>query len=214
MYTNEQYPDIVKKKLTDKQRKVLRYIKDHIVTRGSAPTIREIGKYMGITSTNGVRLHLTALIKKGYLKKQEYIARGLELATAPAMDIRQIPLVGSVPAGLPIDAIENVEGEIALDASFAPRGDSFTLRVVGDSMRDAGIFDGDIVLVQKQDIARKGDIVVAIIGDEATVKRYYPEGRQVKLEPANDDFEPIIINKRSREFRIAGKVVGLMRKLS
>lgn len=204
----------MKKKLTDKQRQVLQFIRDQISARGSAPTIREIGKYMGITSTNGVRLHLTALIRKGYLKKQEFIARGLELTSSVTTDIRQVPLVGSVPAGLPIDAIENIESEIALDASFAPKGDSFTLRVVGDSMRDAGILDGDIVLVQKQDVARKGDIVVAIIGDEATVKRYFPEGRQVRLQPENDDYEPIMVGKRSPEFRIAGKVVGLMRKLS
>ena len=204
----------MKKKLTEKQNQVLQFIRDQISAHGSAPTIREIGKYMGITSTNGVRLHLTALIKKGYLKKQQFIARGLELTSSIATDIRQVPVVGSVPAGSPIDAIENVEGEIALDASFAPRGDSFTLRVTGDSMRDAGILDGDLVLVQKQQVARKGDIVVAIIGDEATVKRYYPEGRQVRLQPENDDYDPIIVDKRSREFRIAGKVVGLMRKLS
>ena len=203
----------MKKKLTDKQRQVLQFIRDQVSARGSAPTIREIGKYMGITSTNGVRLHLTALIRKGYLKKQEFIARGLELTSSATIDIRQVPLVGSVPAGMPIDAIENIESEIALDASFAPKGDSFTLRVVGDSMRDAGILDGDIVLVQKQDVARKGDIVVAIIGEEATVKRYFPEGRQVRLQPENDDFEPIMVGKRSPEFRIAGKVVGLMRKL-
>ena len=203
----------MKTKLTDKQRQVLQFIKDQVSSRGSAPTIREIGKYMGITSTNGVRLHLTALIKKGYLKKQQFIARGLELITSVATDIKQVPLVGSVPAGAPIDAIENIESEIILDASFAPKGDSFTLRVVGHSMRDAGILDGDIVLVQKQQVARKGDIVVAIIGDEATVKRYFPEGHQIRLQPENDDFEPIIVNKRSREFRIAGKVVGLMRKM-
>ena len=203
----------LKTKLTDKQRQVLQFIKDQVSSRGSAPTIREIGKYMGITSTNGVRLHLTALIKKGYLKKQQFIARGLELTTSVATDIKQVPLVGSVPAGAPIDAIENIESEIILDASFAPKGDSFTLRVVGHSMRDAGILDGDIVLVQKQQVARKGDIVVAIIGDEATVKRYFPEGSQIRLQPENDDFEPIIVNKRSREFRIAGKVVGLMRKM-
>lgn len=202
-----------KNKLTDRQRKVLRFIKDHISARGSAPTIREIGTHMGISSTNGVRLHLTALIRKGYLKKQGFIARGLELTSSITTAIKQVPLVGSVPAGLPIDAIENIESEIAIDASFAPKGDSFTLRVVGDSMRGAGILDGDIVLVQKQDVARKSDIVVAIIGEEATVKRYFPEGRQVRLQPENDDFEPIIVSKSSRELRIAGKVVGLMRKL-
>lgn len=204
----------MKKILTDKQRKVLEYIRTQVSARGSSPTIREIGKYMGITSTNGVRLHVNALIKKGYLKKQQYIARGLELASSAVTSIRQMPLVGSVPAGIPIDAIENIEGEIAVDSSFAPKGDSFTLKVVGDSMRDAGILDGDIVVVQKQQVARKGDIVVAIIGDEATVKRYHPDGKRIKLLPENEDFEPIVVDRRSRDFRIAGKVVGLMRRLS
>ena len=204
----------MKKTLTDKQRQVLQFIRNQVQKHGSSPTIREIGHYMSITSTNGVRLHINALIKKGYLKKQEFIARGLELTSSVTTDIRQMPLVGSVPAGLPIDAIENVEREIAVDASFAPRGDSFTLRVVGDSMHNAGIMDGDIVVVQKQNVARKGDIVVAIIGEEATVKRYFPEGKQVRLQPENDAYEPIIVDKHSREFRIAGKVVGLMRRLS
>ncbi|MEW6412896.1 MAG: transcriptional repressor LexA [Candidatus Zixiibacteriota bacterium] len=200
-------------KLTEKQAKVLKFIKDQIAAHGSAPTIREIGRYMGISSTNGVRLHLTALLKKGYLKKQKFIARGLELAHSIASDIRQVPLVGSVPAGVPIDAIENIEGEIALDASFAPKGDSFTLRVVGDSMRDAGILDGDLVLVLKQDIANRGEIVVAIIGGEATVKRYFPEGKRIRLQPENDAYKPIIIDKKSADLRIAGKVVGLMRRI-
>jgi repressor LexA len=204
---------LTKPKLTDKQAKVLQFIKDQIAARGSSPTIREIGKFMGITSTNGVRLHLTALLKKGYLKKQNFIARGLELAQSVSVDIRQVPLVGSVPAGLPIDAIENVESEIALDASFAPKGDSFTLRVVGDSMRDAGILNGDLVLVQKQSVANKGDIVVAIIGGEATVKRYFPESKRIRLQPENDDFEPIFVGKKDGEFRIAGKVVGLLRRI-
>ncbi|UCD63670.1 MAG: transcriptional repressor LexA [Candidatus Zixiibacteriota bacterium] len=203
----------MRKKLTEKQRQVLEFIRRHVSTRGSSPTIREIGKHMGITSTNGVRLHLTALIKKGYLKKQQYIARGLELASPAVTAIKEMPLVGSVPAGVPIDAIENIEGQIAVDSSFAPRGDSFTLKVLGDSMRDAGILDGDIVVVQKQQVARKGDIVVAIIGDEATVKRYHPDGRQVRLLPENDAYEPIIVDRRSKDFRIAGKVVGLMRRL-
>ncbi len=200
-------------KLTEKQAKVLQFIKDQVANHGSSPTIREIGRFMGISSTNGVRLHLTALLKKGYLKKQKFIARGLELATSVAIDIRQVPLVGSVPAGLPIDAIENIESEIALDASFAPKGDSFTLRVMGDSMRNAGILDGDLVLVQKQDIAHKGDIVVAIIGGEATVKRYFPEGKRIRLQPENEDFEPIFVDKKDGEFRIAGKVVGLLRRM-
>lgn len=204
---------MAKKSLTERQRVALTYIREQVSAHGSSPTIREIGEHMGISSTNAVRQHITALIKKGYLKKQQYIARGLELITSVATDIARVPLVGSVPAGLPIDAIENVEGEIVVDATFLPKGDTFALRVVGDSMRDAGICDGDIVIVQKQQVARKRDIIVAVIGSEATVKRYFPEGIRVRLEPENDDYESIIVDKRSGDFRVAGKVVGLFRKI-
>ena len=201
-----------KEKLTERQKSVLEYIKAQISDHGSAPTIREIGKFMKISSTNGVRMHISALIKKGYLKKNEHIARGLELTSQIAQEIRRLPLVGSVPAGSPIDAIENIEGEFAFDASFLPKGDSFSLHVVGDSMKNAGILDGDIVMVQKQSIARQGEIIVAIIGDEATVKRYFKEDSHIRLQPENDDFKPIIVDINSPEFLIAGKVVGLIRK--
>jgi len=204
----------MKKKLTEKQRHILEYIERQILQKGHSPTIREIGKKFEISSTNGVRTHITALIKKGYIKKENFISRGLELVKSVAVNIGRVPLVGAVPAGQPIDAIENVEGDIALDLSFLPSGESFSLYVKGDSMQKAGIFDGDLVLVRKQGTAQKGDIVVAVINGEATVKRYFPEGRQVRLQPENDDYKPIMVSKKSGEFRIAGKVVGLMRKIS
>lgn len=205
---------MTKKELTDKQRSVLEFIREQIAIHGSSPTIREIGRHMKISSTNGVRLHITALLKKGYLKKTKLIARGLELVNSVTTEITTLPLVGSVPAGLPIDAIENVEGEFAFDSSFAPKGESFTLKVVGQSMKNAGILDGDVVMVLKQNTARKGDIVVAIIGDEATVKRYHKKENKIILQPENDEFDPIVVDKHSPEFRIAGKVVGLIRKIS
>jgi repressor LexA len=204
---------VMKAQLTDKQRSVLEFIQQQIRRRGHSPTIREIGQKFGISSTNGVRMHLTALIKKGYLKKQPLISRGLELTQSLVGEVGRLPLVGSVPAGTPIDAIENHEGEIAVDKSFLPKGDTFTLRVDGDSMKDAGIFDRDYVIVRKQQVASAGDIVVAVIGGEATVKRYFPEGKRVRLQPENDAFEAIIVDKRSGDFRIAGKVVGLMRRM-
>ena len=204
----------MKKKLTDKQRQIYEYIEKQILQKGHSPTIREIGKKFEISSTNGVRTHITALIKKGYIKKENFISRGLELVKSVAVNIGRVPLVGAVPAGQPIDAIENIEGDIALDLSFLPSGESFSLYVKGDSMQNAGIFDGDLVLVRKQVTAQKGDIVVAVINGEATVKRYFPEGRQIRLQPENDDYEPIMVSKKSGEFRIAGKVVGLMRKIS
>ncbi len=203
----------MKKELTNRQRDVLEFIRAQVAERGHPPTIREIGKKFGISSTNGVRTHLAALIKKGYLTKQRFISRGLELTRSIATEVGRLPLVGTVPAGLPIDAVENIEGEIAVDLSFLPKEDSFSLRVSGDSMKNAGIFDGDLVVVKKQRVAQKGDIVVAIIGGEATVKRYFPERDHIRLQPENEDFEPIIVDKLSGEFRIAGKVVGLLRRM-
>ncbi|MFH2049485.1 MAG: transcriptional repressor LexA [bacterium] len=204
----------MKVSLTEKQKAVLEFIQQQITDRGNSPTIREIGEKFGIQSTNGVRTHLTALIKKGYLKKERFISRGLELTQSLTEGVGRLPLVGSVPAGLPIDAIENIEGEIAIDLSFLPRGESFSLNIIGDSMKDAGILNGDIVLVKKQRVAQKGDIVVAIIDGEATVKRYFPSEKSIRLQPENKDFEPIIVNKKSGDFRIAGKVVGLLRRMT
>lgn len=203
----------MKVSLTDKQKKVLEFIQRQITDRGHSPTIREIGEKFGIQSTNGVRTHINALIKKGYLKKEKFISRGLELTQSLTEGIGRIPMVGSVPAGLPIDAIENIEGEIALDLSFLPRGESFTLTVIGDSMKNAGILDGDLVLVKKQRVAQKRDIVVAIIDGEATVKRYFPSEKSIRLQPENNDYKPIIVNKKSGDFRIAGIVVGLLRRM-
>jgi len=204
---------MVKPELTERQKQILDYIESLIVERGHSPTIREIGRRFGISSTNGVRSHLAALVKKGYLKKADYISRGLELTRKLASRIGRVPLVGSVPAGLPIDAVENIEGEIALDLSFMPKGDSFSLTVTGDSMIGAGIYDGDVVVVQKQSVIRKGDIVVAIVDGEATVKRYFRDGERIRLQPENSDFEPIYVGRKSGDFRIAGKVVGLLRRL-
>ena len=198
--------------LTARQRKILEYIDQRITERGQPPTIREIGAKFSISSTNGVRTHLEALVRKGYIKKQDFISRGLELSRPLAGPVGRIPLVGAVPAGNPIDAAENVESEFALDKSFLPRGETFSLRVQGDSMRGAGILDGDFVLVAKQATAQSGEIVVAIINGEATVKRYFPEGNRIRLQPENDQFKPIIVEKKSGEFRLAGRVIGLLRR--
>ncbi len=193
-----------------------------ITEHGKSPTIREIGEKFSISSTNGVRAHLEVLMKKGYIHRQKLISRGIELVRSLAGPIKRVPLVGAVPAGNPITAVENIEGEIAVDTSFLPSGETFTLRVKGNSMKNTGIYDGDFVLVKRQKSADAGDIVVAVIGDEATVKRYFPpvkpgsdgeEGR-VKLQPENEDFKPIWVDKNSPDFYIAGKVVGLMRRIS
>jgi len=204
---------MVRETLTRRQKEILKYIEKMITELGKSPTIREIGEKFDISSTNGVRAHLEALMKKGYIRRQGLISRGIELVRSFSGPVERVPLVGAVPAGVPIDAIENVEGEIAVDTSFLPAGETFTLRVEGESMQGAGIFDGDYVLVKKQKSANSGEIVVAIIGEEATVKRYYPERGKIRLQPENDSFEPIWVDKKSPEFTIAGKVVGLMRRI-
>ncbi len=204
---------MAKAKLTDRQRQIFNFISESIRERGIPPTIREIGERFSIRSTNGVRSILNALIKKGYIKKTPLVSRGIELADEMFTAVRQLPLVGSVPAGAPLLAEENIDGSIAVDASFVPSGENFTLRVVGESMIGAGIADGDFVVVRKQNTAEKGDIVVAVIGDEATVKRFYPEEDHVRLEPENDAFGPIIVEYDTPRFYIAGKVVGLLRRM-
>lgn len=203
---------MVRERLTGRQKDILNFI-ERMIVGGRSPTIREIGEQFGISSTNGVRSHLEALMKKGYIRRQGLVSRGIELVRDLSGPVGRVPLVGSVPAGYPIDAVENIEGEIAVDTSFLPAGEIFTLRVDGDSMRDAGILDGDYVLVKKQKSADAGDIVVAIIGEEATVKRYFPERGKVRLQPENDAFEPIWLDKNSPQLSIAGKVVGLMRRI-
>lgn len=205
-------------RLTERQRHIYEFIVARIQEGGSPPTIREIGERFSISSTNGVRATLTALTKKGYIRRKPLLSRGIELtdyvataAGSPAA--KHIPIVGKVAAGDPILAVEHVEGTLAVDSSLVPAEDVFALRVRGDSMTGAGILDGDYVLAHQQPAANRGDIVVAIIGDEATVKRYFPEGARVRLMPENPEHSPIVLDRFSPEFRIAGKVVGLIRKL-
>lgn len=208
-------------KLTKRQREVLDFIRQTIENKGWPPTIREIGENFKIASTNGVRTILSALTKKGYIRRMPLVSRGIELVKkekhsfdyARKRAYLAVPLVGRIAAGLPTLAVENIEGSIAVDRSFLPGGDVFSLKVVGDSMKDSGIFDGDYVLARVQSTAEKGDIVVAVIGEEATVKTYVPQKNRVRLEPANPAFEPIIVNPRDSEFRIAGKVIGLLRRM-
>jgi repressor LexA len=207
------------KKLTPRQREVLDYISQMIKNAGIPPTIREIGKKFGISSTNGVRAILSSLVKKGYIKRKPLVSRGIELAREvkssliPDDSSVSVPVLGRIAAGLPVLAVENIEGSITLDKNFFSGDRIFSLRVEGESMRGAGIFDGDYVVARHQPSADKGDIVVAIIGDEATVKKYYPENGRVRLEPANPEFRSIIVERKAPGFLIAGKVIGLLRKM-
>ena len=203
----------MKDELTKRQQQIFNFIREVIRTTGIPPTMREIGRKFSIRSTNGVREVLVVLEKKGYIHRRPYLSRGIELADEPSVPYWPVPIVGRVAAGMPILAVENIDGHFAVDRSFLPSGEVFSLRVSGDSMKDEGINDGDYVLVKKQDSARRGEVVVVVIGEETTVKKFYPERGKVRLEPANPAFGPIIVEKSTPGFFIAGKVVGLMRRM-
>jgi repressor LexA len=200
--------------LTDRQRQVLDFISDSIRKRGYPPTLREIGSHFGIRSTNGVNDHLRALEKKGFLHREDLKSRALRpLFTED--DFVDVPVLGKVAAGQPMLAVENYEDSVKIDRFFIGQNrEVFALRVKGDSMIEAGIFDGDYVFIRKQLQASSGEIVVAMIGDEATVKRYYPEGDTIRFQPANAAMSPIIVRKRDfRSVNLLGVVIGIYRKM-
>ncbi|PIE66374.1 MAG: repressor LexA [Deltaproteobacteria bacterium] len=213
-------------KLTDRQRQALDFINHCIEDRGFPPTMREIGEHMGIRSTNGVNDHLKALERKGYLRRDYLKSRALRTADSP--QLVSVPLVGDVAAGQPVLAVEQAEETLRLDKALlggavsrqvpsSTRGDDgelFALRVKGESMIEDGIFDGDYVFVRRQPSARKGETVVAMVDDEATVKRFYPEQGRVRLQPANSEMAPIYVGEHEgRELSILGVVVGVYRRL-
>ncbi|MBX3129613.1 MAG: transcriptional repressor LexA [Polyangiaceae bacterium] len=207
--------------LTKRQEQTLTFIRRSIQERGYPPTLREIGESMGIKSTNGVNDHLRALERKGYLRREDMKSRALKLvedsSPAPAGDdeLVEIKVLGRVAAGLPLLAEEQVVDTVRVDRMMVRGGrDVFGLRVTGDSMVDAGIFSGDYIFVRKQAAAERGDIVVALIGDEATVKYYYPERDYVRFQPANSQMAPILV--RASDFRstmLLGKVIGVFRQI-
>jgi repressor LexA len=219
--------------LTDRQREILQFISQSIEERGYPPTLREIGVHFGIRSTNGVNDHLRALEKKGHLHREDLKSRALRPVGAPSSsssggslgagrgdprlaDIVEIPVVGRVAAGLPLLAVENVQDTVHVDKFFIGQTrEVFALRVKGESMIEDGIFDGDYIFVRKQLQANRGDIVVAMINDEATVKRYYPEGDNIRFQPANAAMEPIIVRKKDwKSVNLIGIVVGVYRKMT
>ncbi|MBF0485424.1 MAG: transcriptional repressor LexA [Candidatus Omnitrophica bacterium] len=191
--------------LTEKQKQVLKFIYECIRRHQSAPTIREIGEKFGFSSTGTVRDHLKALVNKGYIRMQEGKSRAIELVKEALF---QVPVLGRVQAGMPVYAAEDLVGYLNLEAFVFPEPDVFALRVRGLSMRDAGIMEGDFVLIRKQDHAQAGDIVVALIGEEATVKRLVKRGSEYFLDPANPDFKPIPMTP---EASIIGKVLQVVR---
>jgi repressor LexA len=212
--------------LTKRQEQTLDFIRKSIEERGYPPTLREIGESMGIRSTNGVNDHLRALERKGYLSREDMKSRALRLVprepeAAPASSsaddeaLLEIPVHGRVAAGLPLFADDNVIDTVRIDRMLVRGGrDVFGLKVQGDSMINAGILNGDFIFVRKQASAEPGEIVVALIGDEATVKYYHPERDYVRFQPANDQMAPILV--RASDFRatmLLGVVVGVYRRL-
>lgn len=190
--------------LTEKQKAVFDYIKEIISVRGVAPSVREIGEAVGLRSTSSVQYNLNALEEMGYIKRDANLKRTIRIAGS-AESVTRIPLLGTVTAGMPILATQQIEDYIAL--SGVNGNNLFALHIKGDSMINAGIYDGDIVIVDQCPTADNGDIVVALIGDEATVKRFYKENGHFRLQPENDKYEPIIVD----ECAILGKVKTLIR---
>lgn len=212
-------------KLTKRQSQVLEFIRDRIRAWGYPPTIREICEHLGVSSTNGVSDHLKALKRKGLLTQQESKSRTLAPTRSVGKLVRAvlpttqttvtIPLLGRVAAGLPILAEEEAEGSVVVDSFFVGDGRKiFALKVVGDSMIEDGILDGDYIFVRKRSQAEPGDIVVVMIENEATVKRFYPEGDRIRLQPANAALKPIYLHKSEfRQIQLIGVVIGVYRKM-
>jgi repressor LexA len=225
--------------LTQRQREILEFISASIVERGFPPTLREIGEHFNIRSTNGVNDHLKALEKKGHLRREDLKSRAMRpvlpdgngelvpmkrsaMGTGNVQlvsdqdDMAEIPILGRVAAGQPILAVENATDTVKVDRVLVGNHrEVFGLRIVGESMIEDGIFDGDYVFVKKTPTAQTGDIVVAMIEGEATVKRYYPEGDRIRFQPANQNMSPIIVRKADfKSVDIIGIVVGVYRKLS
>ena len=199
-------------RISSKQQEILDYIKNEILNRGFPPAVREICEAVHLKSTSSVHSHLEALEKNGYIRRDATKPRAIEIIddnfNLARREVVNVPLVGTVAAGQPILAVENIETYFPVPAEFMPNEQSFMLRVKGDSMVNAGIFDGDLILVEQTSVARNGDIVVALIDDSATVKTFYKEDHYIRLQPENDTMDPIIV----QDCMIMGKVIGLYRQ--
>jgi repressor LexA len=201
------------KVISRRQEQILDYIKAETETQGYPPSVREIGRAVGLKSTSTVHGHLAQLERKGYIRRDSSKPRAIEVLPAAGILPRSasvtVPLVGRVTAGLPVLAVENIEDYFPLPKDFGEQGTLFMLRVTGDSMIEAGILDGDYVIVRQQENAENGEIVVALLEDEATVKRFFKEKDKLRLQPENRFMEPIIVEDAS----ILGKVIGVVRRI-
>jgi len=215
----------MKDKLTDRQEEILLFIKQFTLESGYPPTLREIGKHFQISSTFGVKRHLEALVKKGFINIESNASRGISFIRKNSDDFIdksfrnddsfvKIPIIGRVAAGLPINAVENLEGSLVVDPSFLKKAeDAFALRVKGDSMINAGINDKDLVIVSPREQAKNGDIVVAMLNDEATVKKFEFINNKIRLIAENNAYLPIEV-KNEDDFKLIGKVKGVVRWLN
>jgi repressor LexA len=215
----------MKDKLTDRQEEILTFIKQFTLDSGYPPTLREIGKHFQISSTFGVKRHLEALVKKGFINIESNASRGISMIRRTSEDLIdatfrddnvfvKIPVIGRVAAGIPINAVENLEGSLVVDPSFLKKAeDAFALRVKGDSMINAGINDKDLVIVSPKEQAKNGDIVVAMLNDEATVKKFEFINNKIRLIAENNAYLPIEV-KTEDDFKLIGKVKGVVRWLN
>ncbi|MCI9559184.1 transcriptional repressor LexA [Candidatus Ventrimonas sp. KK005] len=198
-------------KITSKQKEILEYIKETILKKGYPPTVREICEAVRLKSTSSVHSHLETLERNGFIRRDPTKPRAMEILDdmfgLTRREMVQIPMIGTVTAGQPILAEENIEDYFPVPADLLPNTQTFMLRIKGNSMINAGIFDGDRVIVERTPTAENGDIVVALIDDSATVKRFYKEDGYYRLQPENDAMEPIIVTNMN----VLGKVIGLFR---
>ena len=201
-------------KISSKQREILEYIKQEILNKGYPPAVREICEAVHLKSTSSVHSHLETLEKNGYIRRDPTKPRAIEIIddnfNLTRREVVNVPIIGQVAAGQPLLAVENIENYFPIPTEFMPNAETFMLKVKGDSLINAGIFNGDKILVQKQSDAQNGDIVVALVDDSATVKTFYKEDGHFRLQPENDTMDPIIVNECS----ILGKVFGIMRFLN
>ena len=199
-------------KISKKQQEILDYIKSEILNRGFPPAVRDICEAVKLKSTSSVHSHLETLEKNGYIRRDPSKPRAIEIIddnfNLVRREVVNVPILGSVAAGQPLLAVENVENYFPIPAEYMPNAETFMLNVKGDSMIDAGILDGDQVIVEKRSTARNGEIVVALVDDSATVKTFYKEDGFYRLQPENIDMEPIIVNG---EVQVLGKVIGVLR---
>lgn len=200
-------------RITAKQQEILEYIKETILKKGYPPAVREICEAVKLKSTSSVHSHLETLEKNGYIRRDPTKPRTIEIIdecfNLSRREVVNVPLVGTVAAGQPILAEENIENYFPIPVEMLPNAQTFMLRVKGESMINVGIYDGDQIIVEEQDTARNGEIVVALIEDSATVKRFFKEDGHYRLQPENDALEPIIVD----DVKIVGKVVGLIRMM-